>query len=435
MKPFLVKPGAAVEPGSVPGGDSRLEASAIPARPRCDATGGVGSLLSAFILTSTSEGELDPALADLVERVTRDLQAGDPVDISELAAHHPAQAEMLRRLLPALRQLASLGSAVGGGPAFLAPADPVTFGDGRRLGDFRLVRELGRGGMGIVFEAVQESLGRRVALKVLPTAAALDSRAMQRFQVEAQAAALLQHPHIVPVYAIGIAEGIPYHAMQLIEGRSLADLTGDLRRLELPDMPGAMGGAVENSMDPLVACLLSGRFDSTREEAGSDSGGSGPTVATRISGSSAAAQSGQTAVHSVVSSIRSAPYFRAVARLSVQAAEALEYAHGQGILHRDVKPANLLLDRRGCLWVNDFGLARLPGDSGLTLSGDLLGTLRYMSPERLAAIGRWWTAGPTSTRWARRSTSCSPCGLRSTGLIHTRSSGASPRKSPRRSGR
>jgi eukaryotic-like serine/threonine-protein kinase len=383
MRPTHVKPDPAKGSGPTSRGDPRLEATASPSLPGSNETG-IGSLLSAMILTSNSEEELNPALAELVERVTRDLQAGAPVDIDELAALYPMHAGMVRRLLPALRQLASLGTATGGDPASSLLATLGPFGHGRRLGDFRLVRELGRGGMGVVFEAIQESLGRRVALKVLPTAAALDSRAMQRFQVEAQAAALLQHPHIVPVYAIGIAEDIPYHAMQLIEGRSLADLTWDLRRLESPDTPAATGEPGENSLDPLVACLLSGRFDSTRDEAGSDADGSATTAVTRISGSPAAAQPGQPAVRTVVSSIRSAPYFRAVARLGVQAAEALEYAHGQGVIHRDVKPANLLLDRRGCLWVNDFGLARLPGDSGLTLSGDLLGTLRYMSPEQAA---------------------------------------------------
>jgi eukaryotic-like serine/threonine-protein kinase len=383
MKPIDVKADAAIGSGSSSGGESRLEAKSSSSLSGSGETA-FGSLISALALTSPSEGEFNPALAELVEQVTRDLQAGEPVDIDGLAARHPTQAEMVRRLLPALRQLATLGPAAEGGKAPSEATAPGAIGQGRRLGDFQLVRELGRGGMGVVFEAIQESLGRRVALKVLPTAAALDSRAMQRFQVEAQAAALLQHPHIVPVYAIGIAEGIPYHAMQLIEGRSLADLMWDLRRHKSPDVPGVMGGAVENSLDPLVACLLSGRFDSTRDEVDSDPGGAGPTAVTRISGSLPATQSSQSAARSIVSSIRSAPYFRAVARLGVQAAEALEYAHGHGIIHRDVKPANLLLDRRGCLWVNDFGLARLPGDSGLTLSGDLLGTLRYMSPEQAA---------------------------------------------------
>ena len=100
------------------------------------------------------------------------------------------------------------------------------------LGDFRIVREIGRGGMGVVYEAEQLSLGRRVALKVLPLAAALDRKQLQRFQLEAQAAACLHHTNIVPVHAVGCERGVPFYAMQFIEGRSLAQLIAELRRLE-----------------------------------------------------------------------------------------------------------------------------------------------------------------------------------------------------------
>src|SRR5947199_7348982 len=98
------------------------------------------------------------------------------------------------------------------------------------LGDFRIVREIGRGGMRVVYEAVQLSLGRRVALKILPFAAALDNRQLQRFQNEAQAAAHLHHQNIVPVHAVGYDRGVHYYAMQLIEGQNLAALVADLRR-------------------------------------------------------------------------------------------------------------------------------------------------------------------------------------------------------------
>src|SRR5437764_161055 len=98
------------------------------------------------------------------------------------------------------------------------------------LGDFRIVREIGRGGMGIVYEAVQLSLGRRVALKVLPFATALDAKQLQRFKNEAQAAAQLHHTNIVPVYAVGCERGVHFYAMQLIEGQNLADLIAQLRR-------------------------------------------------------------------------------------------------------------------------------------------------------------------------------------------------------------
>src|SRR5436305_8662687 len=102
------------------------------------------------------------------------------------------------------------------------------------LGDFRLVREIGRGGMGVVYEAVQISLGRRVALKVLPFAATLDARQLRRFENEARAAAQLHHSNIVPVHAVGCDRGVHYYAMQLIDGVPLSDVIDDLRQVSRP---------------------------------------------------------------------------------------------------------------------------------------------------------------------------------------------------------
>jgi tetratricopeptide (TPR) repeat protein len=192
----------------------------------------------------------------------------------------------------------------------------------------------------VVYEAVQISLGRRVALKVLPFAAALDSRHLQRFKNEAEAAAHLQHPHIVPVYAVGCERGVHYYAMQLIEGQTLATLIQELRR------PGGLQSPSQGGLPSTVA----------------------------------------EAVLSTVHSTTDPTFFRTVASLAVQAALALEHAHALGIVHRDVKPANLLLDVQGNLWVTDFGLARVATQApALTLTGDVVGTLRYMSPEQALA--------------------------------------------------
>jgi serine/threonine protein kinase len=217
------------------------------------------------------------------------------------------------------------------------------------LGEFRLIREIGRGGMGIVYEAEQLTLGRRVALKVLPTAASLDPRQRQRFQVEAQAAALLHHEHIVPVFAFGLDHGAHYFAMQLIEGQSLTDVIRKLRA-DLKD-PGQVAPV--------------------------------PSDGERLAGSHTDAAGAQrSSGHS--SSVRER--MRDTACLALQAADALEHAHELGVIHRDIKPSNLLLDHRGKLWVADFGLARLPHDQHeLTRTGDLVGTLRYMSPEQVRA--------------------------------------------------
>jgi WD40 repeat protein/serine/threonine protein kinase len=301
-----------------------------------------------------------------------------------LALQYPSQASTLRRLLPALRQIVGWASAAGRVPGAREVASAGSIKSGRRLGEFRLVSELGRGGMGIVFEAVQEPLGRRVAVKVLPAAAALDSRALQRFQIEVQAAACLQHPHIVPVHAVGMAEGIPYAAMQLVEGKSLAQLIGELRPAALPDAAGEANTNGGKAIDSLAVCLQSGQFDQAAEglefrRGGPDSGAETwnrrPPVVKPLD---------RPPGELVIGSVRSPAYLRSVARLGIQASEALEYAHGQGIVHRDIKPANLLLDAHGCLWVTDFGLARVPGESELTLTGEVLGTPRYMSPEQAA---------------------------------------------------
>lgn len=172
------------------------------------------------------------------------------------------------------------------------------------LGDFEIGRVIGRGGMGVVYEAIQKSLNRRVALKILPASSADEPRRIERFRIEAMAAACLRHPHIVPVYLTGSERGVHFYAMQLIEGQTLAALI----RRRLPH--------------------------------------------------------------------------REVAKFARQAADALQYAHERGIVHRDIKPSNLLVDESGHLWVSDFGLARVAGQSDLTLSGAIVGTLRYMSPEQ-----------------------------------------------------
>jgi serine/threonine protein kinase len=333
-------------------------------------------------------GRDDSVLIEWAAEVADRIRASEAVDLEELSRRHPERAGALRRLLPAMALMADLATSSRRVAAEFRPVDPdpgsaVELGV---LGDFRLLREVGRGGMGIVYEAEQISLDRRVALKVLPFAAAIDPRQLQRFQVEAKAAAFLHHTHIVPVHAVGCDRGVHYYAMQFIDGRTLTDVIGELRRIDGldPHGPGAPGiGALdpENGL-PVGPARL-------RTEAGSDAptvvldpggDGSGVTPAVRPVPAAAGAIGSPTG-----SSVRNRAYFRTVARLGMQAAEALEHAHQQGVLHRDIKPANLMLDDRGHLWVTDFGLARVQGESNLTMTGDLLGTLRYMSPEQALA--------------------------------------------------
>jgi serine/threonine protein kinase/tetratricopeptide (TPR) repeat protein len=289
-------------------------------------------------------------LADLVEEFAAKIQAGEVIDPESFAAKHPDHADDLRRLLPAALALVDVGQAV-----IVCEEPRLPW----QLGDFRLLREVGRGGMGIVYEATQISLDRRVALKVLPSAAALDERHLQRFKNEAQAAALLQHPHIVPVIAVGHEQLTHYYAMQFIDGESLAAVIDDLRNQR-------------GRPDPTATVLYVQPADSNSPKPRSS-----PFFRLSEVGSHKSLRTSEEPG-------RTEAYFREVARLVMQAAEALDHAHQGGVIHRDVKPANLLLDVHGDLWVTDFGLARLTKDAGLTGSGDLLGTVRYMSPEQAA---------------------------------------------------
>jgi eukaryotic-like serine/threonine-protein kinase len=329
--------------------------------------------LPAVVATATGSGE--QGLALLIEELTAKLQAGEPVDVSAYVCEHAEHAEALQRLLPALHLLADLGRSAGDGAASgvrpAAPPEEVT----GTLGDFRILREVGRGGMGVVYEAEQISLGRRVALKVLPFAAALDPRQLQRFKNEAQAAAHLHRQNIVPVYYVGCERGAHFYAMQFIEGQTLAAVIGDLRRLAGPEIRADEAG-------PVADQLASGRLAPARPNSGRaqwtadyvPAPGPPPDVTTP-----------QVAALSTERSTGSSAFFRTVANLGVQVAEALEYAHQMGVVHRDIKPGNLLIDGDGRPWVSDFGLARLGDNAGLTMTGDILGTIRYMSPEQALA--------------------------------------------------
>jgi len=269
---------------------------------------------SSLSLSHRGFGRDDPRVIAALEAYLEALQSGHPWSRAEFLARHTEIAEVLGECLSGLEFIQVAGAQLGNSQAFSSANEPSDVIPSRaQLGDFRILREVGRGGMGVVYEAEQVSLGRRVALKVLPFAAAIDPKQRQRFQIEAQAAAQLHHPHIVPIFGVGCDQGIHYYAMQFVEGRSLAAILHELR------------------------------------------------------------------------SSREAPACRYVARLGAEAADALDHAHGLGILHRDIKPANLLIDPLGALWITDFGLARFPSDLSLTHTGDLVGTLRYMSPEQALA--------------------------------------------------
>jgi len=336
----------------------------------------------------------DPRVIAALEVYLEDLRAGRPWSRDEFLARHAEIADALSQCLTGLEFIQGAAAQLGGSQVFSAsdPADALP--PRAQLGDYRILREVGRGGMGVVYEAEQVSLGRRVALKVLPFAAAIDPKQRQRFQIEAQAAAQLHHPHIVPIFNVGCDQGIHYYAMQFVEGRSLAAVLHELRHdhkapagvgrssvsvaLQSTDeAPPSSAGALDAGPARTAALEPSTVDPDQRALTGPE------TVSTQSldlsSSNSALAPTAVGPVH------QNRAFCRNVARLGAEAADALDHAHGLGILHRDIKPANLLIDPHGALWITDFGLARFPSDLSLTHTGDIVGTLRYTSPEQALA--------------------------------------------------
>ncbi len=237
----------------------------------------------------------------------------------------------------------------------------------RALGDFELLRELGRGGMGTVYEAVQVSLQRTVALKVLSPHVSSTPNAVARFRREAHAAARLHHTHIVPIFAQGDAGGVYFYAMEYIEGVSLNARIGELRDRHRP---------MEMSSDPAETVAIERTGDSASRTRTS------VTVSTGTGGSAAASGSGQRAKSSS-GGFGGLELFHDVARHLADVADALDYAHSHGVMHRDIKPHNLLFGRDGRIRISDFGLARLAEQPGVTVTGEMLGSPLYMSPEQI----------------------------------------------------
>jgi serine/threonine protein kinase/Flp pilus assembly protein TadD len=304
------------------------------------------------------EEALEPTseVISILEEFLTKLEAGDRLSPEELTARCPALAQPLKACLASLEFLHGASLSLRDPATPEPPSATQCQIDLGRLGDFELVREIGRGGMGVVYEAEQISLGRRVALKVLPFAAALDARQLQRFKNEAQAAASLHHTNIVPVFGVGCERGVHYYAMQYIEGQTLAEVIKNLRCGKDRGLPG---------------------FSSEPRNRHA-------TLPPEVREAPAAL----------------AAHVRAAALFGMQAALALEHAHELGVVHRDIKPANLLVEAGSAiapgengaeasgvrLWVTDFGLAHCrQGQAGLTVTGDLVGTLRYMSPEQARA--------------------------------------------------
>jgi serine/threonine protein kinase/tetratricopeptide (TPR) repeat protein len=322
----------------------------------------------------------------LAEEFVARYRQGERPSVSEYVRHHPEFADQLQEVIQALVLLEELGPGKRGpvqaGQTVEAPAGL------ERLGEFRIIREVGRGGMGIVYEAEQESLGRRVAIKVLPYNSLLLPDQLARFRREARAAAGLHHSNIVPVFAVGLEAGVHFYAMQFIRGQGLEQVLAEVKRIRQVRAPSSVGACSDtdrsnaHNSEEIARSLLTGQFAPPSADNRARIGF--PADSVPLSAKT------DTPLSSVASSALSNScdsdfcYFRSVAQIGVQASEALAYAHNEGVLHRDIKPSNLLLDLAGSVWITDFGLAKTEAHDQLTHTGDLVGTLCYMAPERFS---------------------------------------------------
>ncbi len=325
-------------------------------------------------------------LSALADSFVQKIRQGERLSVSEYMERYPEHAGEIEDLLTTLVMLEeakanSLGSLVNS--SAIHEHMPT------QLGDFRIIRVIGRGGMGVVYEAEQQSLGRRVALKVLPTSAHANPSELARFHREAKAAARLHHTNIVPVYGVGEDQGVHYFVMQCVQGESLDCLIDELHGLVTVCNGHA---SANNEIAPaptassiLASSLLSETFppSATRPKGVAGDGDNSSREERRpVPQKAMPGNRPHRAKSKRIHGFRfPKSYWRRVTQIGMQAAEALQYAHGRDTVHRDIKPSNLILDEDEKVWITDFGLAKAGDEHGLTSTGDVLGTLQYMAPE------------------------------------------------------
>ena len=327
----------------------------------------------------------DPVEA-LAEEFLARHRSGEKPSAQEYADQYPEWAGEIHELFPTLLLMEKLGEpgSQSRGVQMKNPFDkfPANFGD------YQVLRVVGRGGMGVVFEAVHQSLDRHVALKVLPSSPGERATDRERFRLEARAAAQLHHTNVVPVFDVGEIDGIPYYAMQFIDGVPLDEIIRGRR--------GNLGFNSFQGSHESFACMQNKKeegFNSdTKRMQADETGKNNLDEKQRSSKAENASSRENSSSESLDQSIEFNPddlfagnqqaYFAAVAKIGIQVADALQFI-GQGrLVHRDIKPSNLILDKNGRVWVTDFGLAKFCGDDDLTANGGIVGTMRYMAPER-----------------------------------------------------
>ena len=341
---------------------------------------------------STDREPVEVLAEDFVDRH----RAGERPTIQEYVEAHPELQDEIEVIFPAVLTLhqidprkSDLDSGIASEAGRVVDAEDL---EHTQIGEFRILREIGRGGMGVVYEAEQPSLNRRIALKLLPERISATGSRKARFAREARAVARLHHTNIVPVYNVGADGDLLYYTMQYIRGDSLDNVIAVLRENgstadnvsgsdpKTPTAAQSAGGAsVPKSADAAdIANSICGPYQAEA----SGSANVRPTSKSQAQRDTAILGKTDTRPLSGAAMKRDIKdFFLNAARIGAQAADAVEYAHMQGILHRDIKPGNLLLDEKGRVWLTDFGLARLEEEASLTETGDIIGTLRYMAPE------------------------------------------------------
>ncbi len=274
-----------------------------------------------------SDERVEALLALVLERLT----AGHDNALESVCAEHPEHAADLRERLASLRAMN------------LVPEGAAAMAFPERLGEFRLLRRLGGGGMGVVFEALQEPLGRRVALKLIRPEHLYFEHSRERFRRETEAVARLSHPGVVAIHTVGEARGTPYFAMEMIRGASVAEALEQVRGLAPEGLLGADLHAA------VLACI----------------------------------EPGEAVARAELDELYRGTWIEACVRIALAMCDALEHAHARGVLHRDIKPSNIALTPEGRVVLLDFGLAGLDDELRMTRSGSALGSVLYMAPEQL----------------------------------------------------
>ncbi len=309
--------------------------------------------------------DLQLLLAEAVDRYVIEREEGREPDKAALISEYAPIATQLTAYLDQIdwlhEETSSDDSSPSGPAVSLAQTELAA---GLRYDDFVIDEELGRGAMGIVYRAYQKSLDRWVAIKVLPFGIVMDTQRTQRFWREAKLAASVEHPGIVSVYGVGRHHDTCFYAMSLVEGLSLdVHIAHALALRNAIDLGNAIGPG--NAMD-LGNALDVGRTTSS-DQCGSRAADRSDSHANPLCGPDR---------------------YRNIAKLMHEAADAISAAHTVGVIHRDLKPSNLILDAQGRVKVSDFGLAMDTEQLDFTRSGEIVGTIRYMSPEQAAGQRR-----------------------------------------------